>query len=53
MKVFFTSKSLDDTKKLALVIAKNLTRGMVISFDGDLGAGKTTFTISLALGLDI
>ena len=53
MKVFFTSKSLDDTKKLALVIAKNLTRGMVISLDGDLGAGKTTFTKSLALGLDI
>ena len=53
MKVSFTSKSLEDTRSLALVIAKNLFPGAVISLDGDLGAGKTTFTKSLSEGLGI
>ena len=49
----YISKSLDDTKKIALNLAKNLNAGDVILFYGDLGAGKTTFTKSLAEGLEI
>ena len=53
MEVRYVSNSLEDTKKLALAIGKNLFRGSVISLNGDLGAGKTTFTQSLALSLGI
>ena len=53
MKLTFISKSLEDTKKLAFSISKNLFRGAVISLDGDLGAGKTTFTKYLARGMEI
>ena len=53
MVVRYVSNSLEDTKKLALMIGKNLFRGSVISLNGDLGAGKTTFTQSLALSLGI
>lgn len=53
MEVRYVSNSLEDTKKLALMIGKNLFRGSVISLNGDLGAGKTTFTQSLALSLGI
>lgn len=53
MKVVFVSNSLDDTKKLALRISKKLFVGAVIALDGDLGAGKTTFTKFLTQGLEI
>ena len=53
MEIRTLSKSLDDTKKLANLISKALFKGAVISLDGDLGAGKTTFTKSLAKGLGI
>ena len=53
MEIRTLSKSLEDTKKLANLISKGLFRGAVISLDGDLGAGKTTFTKSLAKGLGI
>lgn len=53
MEVRYISNSLEDTKQLALTIGKNLFRGSVISLNGDLGAGKTTFTQSLALSLGI
>lgn len=36
--------SLDETKNLAQVFAKNLQVGQVVLLNGDLGAGKTTFT---------
>ncbi len=50
----YISNSLEDTKKLAQVISKDLFQGAVISLTGDLGAGKTTFTKSVAgtLGID-
>lgn len=39
----FISRSVDDTKKLAVIIAKILKRGDTLFLRGDLGAGKTTF----------
>ena len=53
MEIVYLSKKIEDTEKLASVISKRLFAGAVLSLDGDLGAGKTTFTKSLALGLDV
>lgn len=53
MEIVYLSESLLDTEKLAKVIAKNVFAGAVLSLDGDLGAGKTTFTKSLAEELNI
>lgn len=36
--------SLEETEKLAKDFAKNLKIGQVVLLNGDLGAGKTTFT---------
>ena len=53
MEIVYLSKNLSDTEKLAKVISKNIFAGAVLSLDGDLGAGKTTFTKSFAEGLNI
>ncbi len=37
-------KSKDDTKSLAKKFAKSLKKGDVVCLNGNLGAGKTTFT---------
>lgn len=44
---------LRETEQLALRLASLLKGGEVITLEGDLGAGKTTFTQALAKGLDI
>ncbi len=46
-------KDLKQTEKLARQIAKILTDGDVILLDGELGAGKTTFTQSLCKALGV
>lgn len=46
-------ENLDDTKKLATSFAKILNGGEVITLTGDLGAGKTTFTQSLAKAIGV
>ena len=45
--------SLKDTEELAFEFAKFLHGGEVVILQGDLGAGKTTFTKSLALAMGI
>lgn len=49
-----STHSPDETKKLAIGIAKKIKKGDVIALYGDLGSGKTTFTRFLvkALGLE-
>jgi len=49
----FLSKSPEDTAQLAEKIAQLVTPGAVLTLEGDLGAGKTTFTKALAKGLGI
>lgn len=49
----FLTLSLTDTDILAKKIADSLKGGETILLNGDLGAGKTTFTKSLAKGLGI
>lgn len=49
----FTTKSLDETKSLGRRLGSIIDSGQVIALEGDLGAGKTTFTKSLAEGLGV
>ena len=46
-------KNLEDTSQLACKFAKVLRGGEVVTLTGDLGAGKTTFTQSLAKAIGI
>ncbi|WP_425475009.1 tRNA (adenosine(37)-N6)-threonylcarbamoyltransferase complex ATPase subunit type 1 TsaE [Anaeromonas frigoriresistens] len=47
------TNSLKETEKLGEKIGKSLKSGDVLCLDGDLGAGKTTLTQSIAKGLDV
>ncbi|MEH7121982.1 tRNA (adenosine(37)-N6)-threonylcarbamoyltransferase complex ATPase subunit type 1 TsaE [Bacillus sp. JJ1532] len=49
----FISKHPDDTMEFSKRLATLLQPGDVIALEGDLGAGKTTFTKGLAIGLEI
>lgn len=54
MKEFiFNSLSAEQTMEFANRLANRLYPGTVITLEGDLGAGKTTFTKGLAVGLGI
>ncbi len=46
-------ETLDKTHALGKFLGENLKEGMVLLLNGDLGAGKTTLTKSLAEGLGI
>lgn len=48
-----TTNNEDETKQLAFALGKLLRRGDVLTLEGDLGAGKTTFTKGIAKGLGI
>jgi tRNA threonylcarbamoyladenosine biosynthesis protein TsaE len=48
-----TTHGVDETRAIAVELGRLLHAGDTISMTGDLGAGKTTFTQGLALGLDI
>ena len=47
------SYSDEQTEKLGEMLGRILCAGDVVTVDGDLGAGKTTFSHGLARGLDI
>ena len=46
-------QTLEETTTLAKLIGEHLEAGMILTLEGDLGAGKTTFTKGLAKGLEI
>jgi tRNA threonylcarbamoyladenosine biosynthesis protein TsaE len=47
------TKNKEETQALATKIAKQLKGGEVLALQGDLGAGKTTFTQGLAKALGV
>ncbi len=49
----WTTASSDETMQFAEALARLLLPGSTITLEGDLGAGKTTFTKGLALGLGV
>lgn len=49
----FISNQPEETMEFSKRLARLLKPGDVIALEGDLGAGKTTFTKGLALGLEI
>ena len=53
MKHVIKTQSVEETQKVAYAIGKWVKPGMILTLEGDLGAGKTTFTKGLAKGLDI
>lgn len=53
MKVEILSKYKEETLKIGSFIAKFLFPGSIITLTGDLGAGKTTFTKGVGLGLGV
>ena len=53
MRKEFITHSPEETISFAEAFAKSLHAGDVIAYAGDLGAGKTTFTRGLAVGLGI
>lgn len=49
----YTSHSPEDTARIAAEVASQLRAGDIILYEGDMGAGKTTFTKGLAAALGI
>ena len=45
--------SVEETQKFASEFSKNIEMGSIISLNGDLGAGKTTFVQGFAQGMGI
>lgn len=46
-------KGLEDTKEFGLKLGKLLKAGDIVCLNGDLGAGKTTLSKSIGLGLGV
>lgn len=45
--------NLDETKEFGIKLGKSLKQGDILCLNGDLGAGKTTLTKSIGLGLGV
>ncbi|WP_209125102.1 tRNA (adenosine(37)-N6)-threonylcarbamoyltransferase complex ATPase subunit type 1 TsaE [Alkalihalobacillus sp. BA299] len=52
-KYIFTSHSPNDTFEFGETLASHLVAGDVITLEGDLGAGKTSFTKGIGKGLGV
>lgn len=52
-KIEFTTHTAEETMQLAERLASLLSAGDVLSLEGDLGAGKTTFTKGIGKGLGV
>ena len=44
--------NLEETEKFGIMLGKLLNSGDILCLNGDLGAGKTTMTKSIGLGLE-
>lgn len=53
MTYIIKTTSVEETQHVAYEIGQWVKAGMVLTLEGDLGAGKTTFTKGLARGLEI
>lgn len=53
MKLKIITDSDKMTKEIATALAELLSQGDVLTLEGDLGVGKTTFTQGLAVGLGV
>lgn len=53
MTTILKTSSVEATQDIAQKIGEHLMPGMILTLEGDLGAGKTTFTKGLAKGLGI
>ncbi len=53
MELIIESNNLEDTSKLGTILGEEAFKGALYSLDGDLGAGKTTLTKSIAKALKI
>lgn len=51
--MIYKTHSADETIALGEKIGKKLSKGDVIAFKGDLGAGKTTITRGISIGLGL
>ncbi|BHH83154.1 tRNA (adenosine(37)-N6)-threonylcarbamoyltransferase complex ATPase subunit type 1 TsaE [Desulforhopalus sp. 52FAK] len=49
----FTLQTLSDTERFGFLLGTKAEPGFIYCLDGDLGAGKTTLTQSIARGLDL
>ncbi len=49
----FETTCAEDTEALAEALGRLLTADLVVTLDGELGTGKTTFTRGLAAGLEV
>ena len=49
----YITNSPAETEALGAALARHLTPGTIIAYQGDLGAGKTAFTRGLARGLGV
>lgn len=53
MELLIQTNSAQQTKKMATRLGQSIEQGILITLQGDLGAGKTTFAQGLAKGLGV